>query len=172
MNLYITARENAFQEVVRQFSVQYNTFYLQRVWLCRLAVFMHWTGTQTTSDNVATKTARNFNETGLVTCTFLFNLVMSVRPIVGLYFKTSFPPKKKRKKKRETKRNIFFWRAEPEPLETEIHSLTRKKTKKTATAVRPSEKHFLLQWYVHSYNFWVFRKIRWVKESEISFNVT
>ena len=32
--------------------------------------------------------------------------------------------------------------------------------------VQPPENHFLLQWYVNSYSFWVFRKHRLAKESE------
>lgn len=55
----------------------------------------------------------------------------------------------------------FPW-AEPKPLEIENFILTRK------IAVRPPEKHFLIQWYVNSYSFGVFRIIRWAEESVIA----
>ena len=54
-----------------------------------------------------------------------------------------------------------FPRIEPNPLEMDSLILNPK------TAVRPPEKnpHILWQWYVNFYRFWVFRKIRWTKES-------
>ena len=61
--------------------------------------------------------------------------------------------------KRQTFAN--FGRAELKPLETDLKKIFNPKL-----AVRPPVKHFLSPWYVNSYNFWVFPKVRWAKESE------
>ena len=60
----------------------------------------------------------------------------------------------------------MFPRAEHKPLEIELFLLNR------TIAVRPPEKYILLQWYVKSYTFQVFWKIRWAKEVKLPILVT